>query len=161
MIEQAEAGNGVPAGTISRGDGTALDFADRSVDAVCEFGVLHHVADPAAVVREMTRVARRAVFLSDDNRFAGGGAAHRAIKYLLVRLGLWSSAYRVRTGLRGYHQTSGDGGVAYSYSVYDSFDQLNEWGDRVFLIPTTPVRNSWFHPLFSAPHILLCALRDS
>jgi ubiquinone/menaquinone biosynthesis C-methylase UbiE len=159
MIDQAER-SGVPAGSITEANGDRMPFEDGSFDAVCELGVLHHVADPDTVVREMTRVARSAVFLSDNNRFAKGRFAHRAVKYLLYRLGLWPTVYRLATRGRGYHLNPGDGGVAYSYSVYDSLPVLNEWADRVFLVPTTPARTGWFHPLFGAQHLLLCAVRD-
>lgn len=163
MIEQAERRNGVPAGCIVEGNGAALPFSDDSFDVACELGVLHHVADAGAVVREMARVARRAVFLSDANRFAKGGRLHRAAKYSLYRLRLWPAVYRLATRGRGYHLSlgvDGDGGVVYSYSVYDSLDYLNQWADRVFLVPVVPARSGWFHPLFGATNVLLCALRD-
>ena len=163
MIRRAEEHNGVPPGCIVEGDGAALPFPDGSFDAVCELGVLHHVSDPDAVVREMTRVARKAVFLSDSNRFANGGRLRRAAKFLLFRLKLWPTVYRVATRGRGYHLSlgpDGDGGVVYSYSVYDSLPFLNQWADRVFLVPLVPTRAGWFHPLFGAKNILLCALRD-
>jgi ubiquinone/menaquinone biosynthesis C-methylase UbiE len=159
MVEQAERG-GVPAGAIVQADGNDLPFEDGTFDAVIELGVLHHAAEPNEIVREMTRVARRAVFLSDNNRFAGGGPLRRVVKWSLHKLGLWSLAYRLGTGGRPYHLNPEDGGVAYSYSVYDSLEILNEWADRVFLVPTTPTSSSWFHPLFSAHTVLLCALRD-
>ena len=159
MIDQAER-SGVPAGTIVESSGDSMPFRDGEFDAVLELGVLHHVAEPNAIVSEMTRVARRAVFLSDANRFANGGPIHRAAKYALYRLGLWPLAYRVATRGRGYHLNPGDGGVAYSYSVYDSLPLLSEWADRVFIVPTVPGRAGWFHPLFSAHNVLLCALRD-
>jgi SAM-dependent methyltransferase len=145
---------------VVQGRAEELPFADGAFDAVCELGVLHHVADPQAIVAEMTRVARRAVFLSDVNRFAGGRTLHRAAKYALFRLGLWPATYRLATRGRGYHLTQGDGGVVYSYSVYDSLPLLSEWADRVFLVPTVPARAGWFHPLFGAHNVLLCALRD-
>jgi ubiquinone/menaquinone biosynthesis C-methylase UbiE len=160
MIDQAERVNRVPEGCIVEARGADLPFSDAAFDAVCEFGVLHHVADPDEIVREMTRVARRAVFLSDENRFANGGAVHRAAKYALYRLGLWPIAYRIANRGRPYHLSEGDGGVVYSYSVYDSLPALSEWADRVFLVPTVPTRASRFHPLFSARNILVCALRD-
>jgi ubiquinone/menaquinone biosynthesis C-methylase UbiE len=160
MIEQAEQHHGVPAGCIIEASGDRLPFADRSFDVVCELGVLHHVADPNAIVREMARVARRAVLLSDENRFARGSGFSRAAKYGLHRLGLWPLAYRLVTRGRSYRLTPGDGGVAYSYSVYDSLPILHDWADRVFLVPTGPARAGWFHPLFGAHHILLCALND-
>jgi SAM-dependent methyltransferase len=164
MVDQAERRNGVPGGLILEGQGSALPFADDTFDAVCELGVLHHVSDPATIVREMARVAHRAVFLSDANRFAKGGRLHRAAKYALYRVGLWPSAYRLATRGRGYHLSlgeEGDGGVVYSYSVYDSLDFLNQWADRVFLVPLVPTRSGWFHPLFGATNLLLCALRGS
>jgi SAM-dependent methyltransferase len=163
MIQQAEERNGVPADLIVEGDGAALPFPGESFDVVCELGVLHHVSDPDAVVREMARVARRAVFLSDSNRFANGGRLHRAAKYVLFRLKLWPAVYWLATSGRGYHLSlgeDGDGGVVYSYSVYDSLKFLNEWADTVFIVPLVPIRTGWCHPLFGAKNVLLCALRD-
>ncbi len=101
MIDVAERDHAVPAGCIVEGSGTALPFADGSFDAVCELGVLHHVPDPNRVVREMTRVARRAVFLSDENRFGRGRPIARAAKYALHRAGIWEKVWRLRTGGRG------------------------------------------------------------
>jgi len=159
MIAQAER-NGVPPGVIVEGSGAALPFEDNSFDVVCEFGILHHVGDPRAIVEEMTRVARRAVFLSDENRFAAGGKLRRTAKYVLHTIGLWPLAYRLANRGRIYHLSEGDGGVVYSYSVYDSLELLNDWADRTFFVPTVPTRATWFHPLFGAPTVLLCALRD-
>jgi SAM-dependent methyltransferase len=159
LIDQAEQVGGVPEGCIVEAEGESLPFADDAFDVVCEFGVLHHVADPHGIVREMTRVARRAVFLSDDNRFANGGPLRRATKYGLYRLGLWPLAYRLANRGRPYHLSAEDGGVVYSYSVYDSLSILNEWADRTFLVPTVPAAATWFYPLFSARNLLLCAIR--
>ena len=61
LIEQAHR-KGVPAGVIVRGSGYRLPFDDNSFDAVYECGVLHHVADPDLVVREMMRVAKKRSF---------------------------------------------------------------------------------------------------
>lgn len=160
MIDQAEQGVGVPDGCIVEAHGERLPFEDSSFDVVCELGMLHHVAQPNAVVREMARVARHAVLLSDENRFARGRPLARVAKYALYRTGLWPAVTFARTRGRGYVLTDGDGGVAYSYSVYDSLPELDRWSDRVFLVPTVPSRAGWFHPLFGATHVLACALRD-
>lgn len=160
MIDHAQRSAGVPEGCIVQGRGEALPFGDASFDVVCETGVLHHVSEPGAVVAEMTRVARRAVFLSDENRFGRGRRAARLARYALYRLGLWPAVTRARRRGRSYVLAEGDGGVAYSYSVYDSLPDLGEWADRVFLVPTDPTPVGWFHPLFGAAHILACALRD-
>ena len=161
MIDRAE-GTGVPEGLILEASGGALPFEDDSFDIVCELGILHHVANPDEIVREMTRVARRGVFLSDANRFAGGGRLHRAAKYVLYRLGLWFLVYRLANRGRAYHYSGGPegDGVVYSYSVYDSLPVLNEWADRTFMLPTIEARTTWFHPLFGAINVLACALRD-
>src|SRR5438067_2147090 len=117
-----------------RGGGEALPIDDDSFDAAFELGVLHHVAELNAIVGEMMRVARRAIFRSDDNRFAKGGPLRRAAKYALHRLGVRSAVYRLAQRGRTYYLTEGVGGVAYSYSVYDSVKQLAEWADRIFFV---------------------------
>jgi ubiquinone/menaquinone biosynthesis C-methylase UbiE len=159
LLEQAER-KGIPSDSLIEGRGDQMPFEDGAFDVVCEFGILHHVADPVPILTEMTRVARRAIFLSDENRFANGGAAHRAAKYALHTVGLWPLAFRLRNRGHPYLLTAGDGGVAYSYSVYDSLEQLNEWADRTFFVPLIPAPPTRFHPLFGATNLLLCALRD-
>jgi SAM-dependent methyltransferase len=160
LLTQATLSNGVAAERLVRGVGDALPFADSSFDAVCEVGVLHHVPDPAAVVREMTRVARRAVFLSDTNRFGRTSVPAGVVKLVLWRAGLGGLVHRVRTHGRGYSISQGDG-VAYSYSVYDSLPQLSQWAEHVALIPTLEERtHTSFRPLLNASHVLAVAVKD-
>jgi ubiquinone/menaquinone biosynthesis C-methylase UbiE len=159
LIKQAAA-KGLPENTILCGDGRSLPFDAQSFDAVLECGVLHHVAQPALVVREMVRVARRAVFLSDSNRFGQGGMGARALKLALYKMGLWRAARYVQT--RGKYYTISDGdGLGYSYSIYDSYDQLAEWADVIWCLPTMANKSpkSWFNPLLTSSHGLLCAIR--
>ena len=101
----------------------------------CEFAVLHHVPDPDSVLEEMLRVSRRAVFLSDDNRFGHGRLLARLLKVGLYKTRLWPVANYVNTMGRGYTVSDGDG-LAYSYSVFDSLSRLAGWADRVVVIPT-------------------------
>lgn len=49
-------------------DGHRLPLADRSVDHVTIVDVLHHTDDPAAVLAEAARVARRSVVVKDHLR---------------------------------------------------------------------------------------------
>lgn len=119
---------------IIQGSGDALVFADKSFDAVCEFATLHHVSDPAAVVSEMLRVTKKAIFLSDCNRFAQGHLLLRLLKLGLYKARLWGAFNYLRTSGKGYRITDGDG-VAYSYSVYDSFDQIAQWAHRIIHVP--------------------------
>jgi SAM-dependent methyltransferase len=160
LIRQAVETHGLAADHVACGRGESLPYASGSFDAVCELGMLHHVPDPNAVVREMLRVARRAVFISDANRFGQGSWFGRAAKLLLYRLKLWPVANYIKTGGRGYVITAGDG-LAYSYSVFDSYDLLAEWASQVILVPTSPPSaRSWAHPLLTAGQVLACAIRD-
>ena len=112
------------------------------------------------VIDEMIRVARKAIFLSDENRFGMGSWPARLGKLLLCRTGVFKSMYYVKTLGKGHRYSEGDG-VAYSYSVYDAYEALSEWADRIILIPTVkPSSKSWFHPLLTSTHVLLCALRE-
>jgi len=161
MIERAEL-NGVPKGLLIQGSGYELPFADESFDAVFECGVLHHVAEPNRVVEEMTRVAKRAVFLSDSNRFGQGSYSARLLKVALYKCGLWRMARFLQTKGKMYTISEGDG-LAYSYSVFDSYDLLAARTKRIWLLPTggeQSSRRSWVHPLLTSTHVLLCAFKD-
>src|SRR5580704_15117996 len=134
MIEKAEL-NGVPKGLLLRGSGYELPFEDEAFDAVFECGVLHHVAEPGRMVAEMIRVAKRAIFLSDSNRFGQGGHAARLLKIGLWKCGLRRAARFVQTKGKMYTLSEGDG-LAYSYSVFDSYDQLAALTRQIWLLPT-------------------------
>jgi ubiquinone/menaquinone biosynthesis C-methylase UbiE len=89
LIDQAIEKNGIPANMLICGDGRTLPFASESFDAVSAFGVLHHIAAPDAVVREMVRVSRRMICLSDYNRFGSAGIAAGWLKLALRSIGLF------------------------------------------------------------------------
>jgi ubiquinone/menaquinone biosynthesis C-methylase UbiE len=161
LIDQAVL-KGIPTGVIRQGHGQSLPFADHSFDAVCEFGVLHHVKDPRPVISEMLRVSRRAVFLSDTNRFGRAGLPARLAKLLFWKMKLWPFAYLLWTRGKGCDISDCDG-IAYSYSVYDSLDQIQAWADHVLLIPTKVEGRrlqSWLNPLLTSSHVLLCGFRE-
>jgi len=153
LREQAQA-----SGTaLHEGSGEALPFGDASFDVVMSFGVLHHVPDPVPVVAEMLRVARSGVMISDSNRFGQGTAAAGLLKLAIHGIGLWPAFERARTRGRGYMESAGDG-IFYSYSIFDSIGQLQDWADTVFVVPTVPQRKT---PVFqiAAQNGLLVALR--
>ncbi|HYB60234.1 MAG TPA: class I SAM-dependent methyltransferase [Methylomirabilota bacterium] len=159
LIHQAIAKNNVPEQCMLCGSGERLPFPDQSFDVVCSFAMLHHVPEPNAVVGEMLRVARKAVLILDSNRFGQGRQAVRLLKLALYKVGLWRVVNYLKTGGKGYLTTEGDG-LAYSYSVYDSFRLLSRWADRLILIPQDSQRlASWFHPLLTSSGILVCALK--
>jgi len=160
LIEQGEQ-KGVPKGLIVEGSGTSLPFEDNSFDAVFECGVLHHVAQPDKVVAEMMRVAQKAVFLSDSNRFGQGrGYAVRLLKLTLYKAHLWNTARYLQTRGRMFSISEGDG-LFYSYSVFDSYHQLAKWADKIWILPTSSnlLGNSWLNPLTTSSHVLLCAMK--
>ncbi len=119
------------------GDATRLAFADNSFDIVCAFGVLHHIRDHAAAVREMTRVARLGVFISDANNFGQGSAPARALKQTLRALWLWRLFDLARTGGKGWHFSEGDG-LFYSYSLFDDVPILQRKFDHLRWMATRP-----------------------
>lgn len=161
LVQQAVKDGASSHVSLVRGTGEALPFSDASFDVVCEFATLHHAANPNAVVKEMLRVARTAVLIADSNRFGQGPWPARLLKLFLCKSKLWGLYTFLRTGGKGYQITEGDG-LAYSYSVYDSYDLIARWADRVILIPASAQEKSasWFHPLLNSSGVLLCALRE-
>jgi SAM-dependent methyltransferase len=160
LLDQAVARGICESGALIQGQGDALPFADASFEAVCEFAILHHVPDPRIVVGEMLRVAKKVVIISDSNRFGQGPMFLRVVKLILWKLRLWGAFNYVRTSGKRYQITEGDG-LAYSYSVYDSFDQITQWADRVFVISLDKNKPSTsLHPLLTSGGVILCAIRE-
>jgi hypothetical protein len=84
----------------------------------------------------------------------------RLLKLALYKMHLWGVVNYLKTSGKGYLVSPGDG-VAYSYSVYDSFGQIAEWADRTILIPGEIGKTrSWFHPLLTAGTVLVCGLKE-
>lgn len=145
--------------SLIQGSGERLPFPDGSFDAVCEFSVLHHVPEPGLVVKEMLRVARKVVLIADSNRFGQGPMPARWLKLALCKAGLWKAFNFIRTRGKGYMITEGDG-LAYSYSVYDSYPLVRAWAGQVIQIPSGPGNSaSWFHPLLTSSGVYLFAFR--
>lgn len=160
LLQEAER-KGMPKERLVLGNGQQLPFPDGSFDAVCEFGVLHHVKYPNDVVREMLRVTKKAIFLSDTNRFGRGRIFARLVKLALWKMGLWRPCYFLVKGGKSYDCSECDG-IAFSYSVYDSFNLIDEWSDRMVAIPTKVEGrrlHSWVHPLLTSSHLLLAGFK--
>ena len=161
LIDQAMKKRHDSAMDFVQASGDALPFADGSFDAVCSFGLLHHVPKPNVIVGEMLRVARRALLIVDSNRFGQGWWPMRASKLLLYKFGLWPLVNYAKTRGKRYLYTEGDG-IAYSYSAYDSFDQIAKWADRLMIVPSEPsTANSWLHPLLTATGVLVAAFKEA
>lgn len=119
------------------GNAMALPFSDGEFDVVCEFAVLHHIKQPERVVDEMLRVAQKAIYLADSNNFGQGSLLARIVKQGLHAVGLWPAVNFLKTRGKGYTISDGDG-LAYSYSVYDSFVQILRQCERVHVINIAP-----------------------
>ncbi len=114
------------------GDAQQLAFSDGEFDIVCEFGVLHHIRDPARVVAEMLRVAKKAIFISDANNFGQGSVLKRGIKQTLHTFGMW----RLARYLWGDILYSEADGISYSYSVFDNYKQIRCQCSPIYLFNT-------------------------
>ena len=96
-----------------RGSAYALPFEDRRFDAVACWELLHHLDDPVAALREMTRVARQRVIVFEPNRINPGHVylamsrenERRSLRFSpghlrrLVRAAGGRSAFHARGGL--------------------------------------------------------------
>ncbi len=147
--------NGLASEELREGDVTALDYPDGAFDLACAFGVLHHVRRPERAVAEMLRVARKAVFVSDSNNFGQGRALARVLKQVLNAAGLWRAADFVKTRGRGYTVTEGDG-LAYSYSVFNNYDQIRGACRHVRIFNT---EDGGVNPYRSAGHVALLGIK--
>jgi SAM-dependent methyltransferase len=96
MAETLAVASRARTGNAVRGNATALPFADRSVDIVMCSQTLHHFDDTSAacVLRELDRVARVRVIISDLRRS------------WLAAAGLWLASFPL-----GFHPVSRHDGV--------------------------------------------------
>lgn len=142
---------GISREALIDGDATDINYADGVFDLVCEFAMLHHIRNPESAVSEMLRVAGKAIFISDSNNFGQGSALVRFAKQLLNSLGLWKIADLIKTRGKGYSISEGDG-LAYSYSVFDNYKQIQRECERIHLLNTT---DGHFNLYRSASHVAL------
>ena len=146
---------GIPKSSLIDGDGNNLAFNEGAFDLVCEFAVLHHVPKPDLMVKEMLRVSKKAVFISDSNNFGQGSVFSRFFKQTLNALGLWRAFNYVRTGGKRYQITEGDG-LFYSYSVFDNFKQIQNSCKDIHLLNT---RNGSENLYRTTSHVALLGIK--
>ncbi len=153
--------SGTPPSRIVCSDAAHLPFKDDSVDAAVSLGLLHHVPDPDRVVAEMMRVARKAVFISDSNRYGTGNILKKLTKfglYKLLRMGKLVDYIRTREKM--YMYSEGSEGVFYSYSVFDSIAILRRTAKKVLAIPTKGVGDLSTTSILKCSHFLICAFKE-
>lgn len=135
-----------------------LPYRDDAFDAVIATGVMHHVPDPDAVVREMLRVARKGIFISDSNIFGRGPVPARVLKLALARAHLLRPINRWRRGGHDWFVSEGDG-VVWSYSVYDSLPRVAAVCAETAVISTNPPGVTG-RPLLRSTHCLLAGFKQ-
>jgi SAM-dependent methyltransferase len=137
LLQVAHERFGIPEEQLDCADSTNLPYEDGQFDVVIETAVLHHVPDPSAVIDEMLRVSRLAIFISDSNMYGLGAPLAGIAKLLLSRARLLRPINRWRRGGHDWYYTEGDG-IGWSYSVFDSLGRLREQCEDVLVVPTTP-----------------------
>lgn len=138
------------------GDAQSLPFPDNSFDLVCAFGVMHHVPDADRAAREMTRVASRAVFISDHNDPGRGTGITKLIKRLAKAAGLWSTYKRVITRGKGYRITEDDG-LWYPYSILDTYKTISATCTKVHFLSTLQSGPN----LYGASHVAVLGIKPT
>jgi ubiquinone/menaquinone biosynthesis C-methylase UbiE len=147
---------GLTEAELADGDATKLRYADGEFDLVCEFATLHHIPKPELAVREMLRVARKAVFICDVNNFGQGSFVSRTAKQFLNSVGLWKLADYVKTRGKGFSISEGDG-LYYSYSVFNDYARIRAACRGVHLLGNTGDAG---HDLYrTAPGIALLGIK--
>jgi ubiquinone/menaquinone biosynthesis C-methylase UbiE len=146
---------GILRNDLIHGDGKAIDFPEDQYDMVCAFGILHHIDDPQRVIKEMLRVSKYAIFISDANNFGQGSRKQRFLKQAINAMGLWNAFNYIKTRGKRYQISEGDG-LFYSYSVYNNFSFIKRNCRSVYLMNTT---DAGINPYRSASHIALLGLK--
>jgi len=120
---------------------TKLPFPDDAFDLSLETAALHHVPDSAAVVKEMPRLAKFGIVISDSNMYVDGssrgflpkGLVGSVIKFALYKTGVWKTLKKLCTG-KEWSYSEGEG-VFWTYSAYETLLLLKEQCTQVFTIP--------------------------
>jgi len=146
---------GLSTDELCDGDATNLDFGSAVFDLVCEFGVLHHIKKPDLAVAEMLRVSNKAIFISDSNNFGQGSILARTMKQAINLIGLWKLMDLIKTRGKGYTISEGDG-LAYSYSVFNNYEQIRKQCKSVHLLNTI---DGFIDPYKTASHVALLGIK--
>jgi ubiquinone/menaquinone biosynthesis C-methylase UbiE len=148
---------GIREDELIAGDALDLAFCDDSFDFVIETGVLHHIKAPIEAVREMTRVARKGVMISDNNNIGEGGSAKRLVKFAIKSLGLWRASVYLETRGKMYKWSEGDG-VFYSFSAFDCVTAIKDKFPIVHYMNTVP--SNGFDLYRGATHVMIFACKE-
>ena len=143
------------ADSLIEGDATALDFQDNAFDWVIETGVLHHIRNFKGAVREMVRVARVGVLISDSNNMGQGALPVRVLKQCIKSAGLWPALIWMQTRGKMYKESTGDG-IFDSFSAFDAVPILEQKFSKIYFMNTMPSDGNLYN---SASHVAIVAFR--
>jgi SAM-dependent methyltransferase len=145
----------IPSAVLRQASGQSIPFDDKSIDLVTATGIMHHVENPAQVITEMLRVARKGILISDHNNYAFGSELMRRLRMGLKLFGLLDAATYVRQGFdrRGYSE---EDGWWYPYSLFDNYSEIANRAEQVFIYPTRPPSSAG-NILFSQSHFAIVA----
>jgi ubiquinone/menaquinone biosynthesis C-methylase UbiE len=150
----------LPEAKFALGSAERLPLPNDCADLVLATGIMHHVDCPAKAIREMFRVARKAVLISDHNNFAFGGALARRARLWLYASGLLDVATFVKQGFRRQGYTKEDGWW-YPYSLFNDFALIAQLSCEQYIIPTTPIDSmSVENLLLTQSHIAILAVKS-
>ena len=148
---------GVSTEDLLPGDALQLNFDDNAFDYVIETGALHHIYEPTTAVKEMARVARKGVMISDSNNIGQGRSFVQFMKYLIKSAGLWHALVFAQTGGKMYKTTEGDG-VFYSFSAFDCVDDLKSKFPIIYFMNTQESKG--FNLYRDSSHVMIFATRS-
>jgi ubiquinone/menaquinone biosynthesis C-methylase UbiE len=162
LLRVAQDRHGIPGDRLDCVSSERLPYEDGAFDAVVETGMLHHTPEPQRVVAEMLRVARKAVFISDSNIYGqvGSSLPARALKLALARAGLLRPLLRRMRGGHDWYFNEGDG-VAWSYSIFDSYPLVRDACAESVVLPTGSKRGlADACPILFASHCLIAGFKE-
>jgi SAM-dependent methyltransferase len=146
---------GIQPSCLVDGDVGNLSFGDGSFDCVLALGVMHHLPNPRRAISEMSRVSRKAIFISDLNNLGCGSIYQRLLSHSITALGLWGSFQFIKNGFKSRKFNEGDG-VHYSYSLLNDVTFLRSLGLNVFLFTTRPTGRI---PSWTCSHVAIFGMK--
>lgn len=125
LLQEGVSKFSIPSSRLLIGDATALPFEEKQFDVSCILGALHHTARPCRVIKEMLRVSKFGIVVSDEGNHISGG-----IKSLLISMGIFALVYRLifrRPPRKARRKLSSDGdGPTFVFSVEEVIPQIKE-----------------------------------
>lgn len=150
----------LPDAKIIIGDGERLPFPDSTFDLVMVAGVLHHVENPKKVIKEMFRVSRFGILISDHNNFSFGSNFSRKIRLALFSMNLLSAFSYVKQGFRKQGYSEGDGWW-YPYSVLNDFDMISTLSEHFSIVPTRRANSNLGNFMISHSHLAIACTKKT